>query len=117
MPKKDVIARNKESYKDLSDDELINIMHSVVSHAPRHIAAKQEIETRKREFTSKQYKTEKSTNNLTKWILALTIILLIFTAIQLAYSFGAFGSDNIVSINTPSAVQDSKNTKKVDNGK
>ena len=117
MAKNDVVARQKESYKDLSDDELLNIVHSVVPHASRHIAAKQEIEDRKRDFSSRQYETEKSTNKLTKYILALTIILLVFAAAQLAYSFGAFSADSVIPVNTPSTIDNAKDAKNTNNVK
>jgi len=115
VPKKEVIARKKQLYKNLSDDDLLVLLHSCDEKQTRHIAAKQEIEARKRCFSIATYKIDKSTNLLTKLILVLTVVLLILTSVQLSHSFGVFGSSDIVSVNSPQTAQNTKNTKQVNN--
>jgi len=115
MTKRDAINRRKSSYKNTSDDDLLATTHLWDVNKPNHIAAKQEIESRKRDISIAQYKIDKSTNLLTKLILALTVVLLILTSVQLSHSFGVFGFSNIVSVNFPQTAQNTKNTKQVNN--
>ena len=115
MPKSAVINRKKTSYKNTSDDDLLAALHSCDRNKTRHIAAKQEIESRKRDISIAQYKIDKSTNLLTKLILALTVVLLIITSVQLSHSFGVFSTSDIVSVDSPQTVQNTKNTKQVNN--
>lgn len=115
MPKKEVVSRKKESYKSLSDEDLINALHSAESNKTRHIAAKQEIESRKRAFGLQQLTIDKSTNILTKYILALTIVLLVIASVQLSYSFGIFSFNDIVSVNSETTIKNTQKAKNTNN--
>jgi len=99
------IELHRKEYKTASNDELLKILHQYKEFSPLHIAAKQEIESRNRDFVVKQYEADKSTNSLTKIILVITIILLIVSCIQLAHLFGAFNSNNVVSMDSKSTVE------------
>ncbi len=111
------IVKHREEYENFSDDDLLQTLHTWPTWNPMHIAAKQELESRNKGFAVKQYETEKSTNLLTKVILAFTVILLIVAGVQLAQSFGAFGTDSIVSVNPPAAIEDTNTANESNNAK
>ncbi len=62
MASKKEIERLRASYKDKSDDDLMIKMHECIPHSESHIAAKLEIESRKRQ--SEQKNQEKQEINL-----------------------------------------------------
>jgi K+-sensing histidine kinase KdpD len=49
MPRKEEVEGYRRGYQKKTDDELIHELHRWVPHCAQHIAAKQEIEARKRE--------------------------------------------------------------------
>lgn len=83
MAKKEIIKKNRELFKDKSDDDLLYVTHTRQPFSEDHIAAKQELEDRKKKKQHQQLLVEKNTNLLTKIILLLTGIILLFTIAQL----------------------------------
>ncbi|MBA7492913.1 hypothetical protein ES702_03466 [subsurface metagenome] len=90
------IDKYKEEFKKSSDDDLINAKHSWVPTCAQHIAAVQEIESRRRNIS-------KNTNLITKLIFVLTIILLILALIEMV-------KPDIVPTEFPNAGNNTKTT-------
>ena len=76
------IDKYREEFKNFSDDHLIKAKYSFIPECSQHVAAVQEIEARKNNETIKQLHVAQKTHLITKWLLWLTIPLLILAIIQ-----------------------------------
>ncbi|MDO9464547.1 MAG: hypothetical protein Q7J67_04535 [bacterium] len=110
MAEQKAIDKYREEFKNSSDDDLINAMHSWVPSCAQHIAAVQELESRGSSRTIEQLSTEKSTNLFTKIIFVLTVIILVLTFLQFIRGRNQLHSSDTVPVYTPGRVSNTNTT-------
>ena len=91
MGRPEEIESHRNYCKELSNDDLIRIMNESVPHSVKHIAAKQELESRKEQDS----RAAISTSRKSLWIaVAALLISVLALCLWIANVFGKFGQSS-----------------------